>query len=235
MNAINEGRDQHFSSDGNLMTTTTEDFSKVAEEIKKHVRKVFHDIISTRHKYHNLAHTEGVVEAAAKIANHYKLSEQELFILDAAAWFHDIGYFTVIENHEEKGAAQAESFLREKGVDEEIITKVKNCILATRMPQQPANLLEQILCDADLFHLGTDQFITNNKAVRKEIEELTGYKIKKKIWRGQSIELLEQHHFFTDYCNQLLEEKQQENLNLLKEKMAVKKNHKEDDDLKKKL
>ncbi len=217
------------------MDIATQDYSKLSEEVKKYVRSFFNDITSSRYKYHNLAHTESVVAAANQIADHYKLNEHDLFIVNAGAWFHDVGYFTVLENHEEKGVAIAENFFKDKGLDADTIAGVKNCILATRIPQKPTNLLEQIICDADLFHLGTDKFMERNKEVRNEIEELTGNKIKKKVWREQSIELLEGHHYFTDYCNQLLEAKKKENLKALQtmKENAPEKKHAHQDEEKK--
>ena len=164
------------------MKIDSENYSKLSDDIKNYVRSVFTDNANSRHEYHNFSHTSGVVAAVNEISTHYKLNERDLFIVNTAAWFHDIGYFTVIENHEEKSAAIAEQFLKEKGLNEETVTAIRNCILATRIPQRPNNLLEQIICDADLFHLGTDEFIKHNKEVRKESEELTGKKMKKKEW-----------------------------------------------------
>jgi hypothetical protein len=102
-------------------------------------------------------------------------------------------------------------------VDEASIEQVKGCILATQMPQRPTNLLEQIVCDGDLFHLGKDNFGELNKSMRKEAEERKGREIDKKEWRRDAIALLQSHHFHTDYCQLLLNQKKQENLdNLLK-------------------
>jgi hypothetical protein len=82
----------------------------------------------------------------------------------------------------------------------------------------PANLLEEIVCDADLFHFGTDEFGERNKLLRKEVEALQHKKISKEEWRTGTIRLLESHHFHTDYCQLLLNEKKQEHLDKLKAK-----------------
>lgn len=84
------------------------------------------------------------------------------------------------------------------------------------MPQSPGNLLEQIVCDADLFHLGTDKFSERNKLMRKEAEIVHGKEISKSDWRKSTIQFIENHHYFTDYCRLLLEERQRENLQKLK-------------------
>lgn len=175
--------------------------------------------------FHNNAHNKDVIEAAKKIAQYYKLNDKDYFIVITAASFHDIGYYNgAAKDHEERSAEMAESFLTDKGVDDETIRFVKQCILATRMPQNPANLLEKIICDADLFHLGTEDFTERNRLMRKEAE-LMGKGKTKGEWRRKTISLMEHHTYHTDYCRLLLNDKKQENLNKLirKEKDAVKK------------
>jgi hypothetical protein len=90
--------------------------------------------------------------------------------------------------------------------------------MATQIPQKPANLLENIVCDADLFHLGTDEFSERNKLMRKEAEAMQNRKISKDEWRKSTIRLLETHQYQTDYCRLLLNETKQENLMKLRMK-----------------
>ena len=89
------------------------------------------------------------------------------------------------------------------------------------------SLDEQIVCDADLFHLGTDEFAERNKLLRKEAEALSGGKIGKEDWRRSTIRLLEGHKYYTDYCRDLLGEKQWENLEELREKEEKHEGHEE--------
>src|SRR6188474_236299 len=88
------------------------------------------------------------------------------------------------------------------------------------MPQRPASLVDQILCDADLFHFGTDDFAERNKLMRKEAESRLGQKISKSDWRKSTIVFMEAHHFQTDYCRNLLGDKKKQNLKVLKQKEA---------------
>ncbi|MHA4811163.1 Pycsar system effector family protein [Flavitalea flava] len=197
------------------------DYSNIREQAEHYVRTFFETHDTKRFIYHNLYHTVHVVEACSKIAHHYHLQERELFIVTVAAWFHDIGYLQGGSNdHEEKGASTAAAFLSANGVDTEDIDAVKKCILATKLPQSPTNLLESIVCDSDLFHLGTDEFRERNKLMRKEVEVSLDKKIDKENWRRGTIHLLEIHHYHTDYARSLLDEKKQENLAKLKEKDA---------------
>jgi predicted metal-dependent HD superfamily phosphohydrolase len=193
-------------------------YSELLLSVREFIHNYFAGNVDGRLVYHNQLHTERVVAAVVQIGNHYQMDERNFFIVQVAAWFHDIGYFTNINAHEEQSALLAEAFLKEKEVPEDVITEIKDCIAATRMPQSPRNLNEQILCDADLFHLGTDQFTTLNKLLRKEIEAIKGREINKKDWRNGNIQLLNMHRYYTDYCRLLLNDKKLKNLEKLKRK-----------------
>lgn len=195
------------------------DYNNILEQARQYVRSFFDSHADERLIYHNRTHTEKVVEAAIMIAQHYQLNEKDFFTVNVSAWFHDIGYYKGgSAGHEEKGAMMAEAFLTGTGVDATVIESVKGCILATKIPQRPANLLDEIVCDADLFHLGTDGFGERNKLLRKEMEAMHHKKISKDEWRRGTIRFLESHHYHTDYCQLLLNEKKQESLNKLKAK-----------------
>jgi len=197
-------------------------YPELSKKIQEHVQALFQAQKDKTFIYHNLDHTQNVVKAASQIANHYQLNEKDFFIVTTAAWFHDAGYFSDFKNHEAKGGDMATVFLRNNFIDEETVQAVVNCILATRIPQSPKNKLEEIVCDADLFHLGTDDFAEKNKLMRKETEAKKGVKISKDEWRKGTILLFEMHNYFTDYCQLLLNDKKQENLERLRSKAREK-------------
>jgi HD superfamily phosphodiesterase len=192
------------------------------DEVKQYVTSFFHTHANDKLIYHNLVHTENVVSAAIEIANHYRLNDLDYFIVVTAAWFHDIGYYTEPARHEEKGAEEAAAFLNRKGVDAKTVETVANCIRATRMPQNPETLLEKIVADADLFHLGTAKFAELNKIIRKEFIELHKVDVSKEEWRNKTIRLLETHYYHTDYCRLLLNDTKAKHLEKLKAKAAGK-------------
>jgi HD superfamily phosphodiesterase len=192
------------------------------DEVKQYVTSFFHTHANDKLIYHNLVHTENVVSAAIEIGNHYRLNDLDYFIVVTAAWFHDIGYYTEPARHEEKGAEEAAVFLNRKGVDAKTVETVANCIRATRLPQNPQTLLEKIVADADLFHLGTAKFAELNKVIRKEFIELHNVDISKDEWRNKTIRLLESHHYHTDYCRLLLNDTKAKHLEKLKAKAADK-------------
>jgi len=197
-------------------------YLELLDRIKGHVNELFSISKDERLIYHNLYHTEQVVKNAVKISNHYQLSDVDFFTVVSAAWFHDVGYLSSFEQHEKHGADRAVEFLTAQHVEENIITAVYDCIMATKMPQKPVGLLQQIICDADLFHLGSDTFKERNKLMRKEAEAFWQKKIEKDKWRENTIALFESHHYHTGYCEQLLSEGKAKNLRDLKDKVGPK-------------
>jgi hypothetical protein len=83
--------------------------------------------------------------------------------------------------------------------------------MATRLPRNPKNLLQEIICDADMFHLGTDKFKEMNDLVRQEQQLKYGY-IDIGKFNKDTVKLMEQHRFYTSYCKDYLNEKKQDNL-----------------------
>ncbi|WP_214227471.1 Pycsar system effector family protein [Pedobacter sp. B4-66] len=199
-------------------------YRELLDLLRAHVASLFQSHEDERFTYHNLHHTEQVVENVVRIANHYQLSDQDFFIVVASSWFHDMGYLFDCSQHEMKGTSLANDFLSDKGVTPDIIEQVKGCIMATKMPQSPVGLLQEIVCDADLFHLGSDSFKERNRLMRKEAEAFIKHKIDKADWRIKTIALFKAHHYHTEFCQQLLNSKKAQNLAELEHKLITEQN-----------
>ncbi len=187
-------------------------------ESERYAKHLFDTHTDDKRVYHNLSHTAAVVQAATQMASHFALNEEDFFVVITAAWFHDIGYFLDAKNHEKAGAQAVASFLEQQQIDKQIIKKIEKCILATRLPQRPENLIEQIVCDADLFHFGTEEFPDKNKLMRKEFNAFRENKINKEEWRLSTIQLLESHQYHTEFAKLLLNKTKQDHLADLKNK-----------------
>lgn len=194
-------------------------YKSLQEEVKQYVLDYFHTHYDSKLVYHNLDHTKSVVDATMQIANHYQLNDKDFFIVTTGAWFHDTGYFEDPTSHEQRGAELAVEFLKEKQVPADIRDSVMQVILSTKMPQRPTNQLENILCDGDLFHLGTADFTNKRKLMHKEVEVLFNQKISKNEWRKKDIEFLESQHYHTDYCALLLNDQKTINIEKLRSKL----------------
>jgi predicted metal-dependent HD superfamily phosphohydrolase len=178
---------------------------------------IFQNKVSKSFRYHNLEHTRQVVRATEEMADYYQLQPEERTAVIIAAWFHDAGFSSGdSKGHEAVSVQLATNFLKENHAEPIIIEKVEQCIEATKMPQSPGPLIEQILCDADLFHLGTDEFKTNNEELRQELIEVCNEDISKKKWRKTNIAFMEGHKYFTDYGRRKLQPMKEKHLEELK-------------------
>ena len=106
------------------------------------------------------------------------------------------------------------AFLKSLFIEEDIIAKITDCIMVTKTPSDPKTLIEKIMCDADTYHFGTKEFRITDPKVYEELEARMHIKIENRIHR--SIQLLESHRYFTEYCQDLLNKGKQENVDFLK-------------------
>ncbi|WP_297338516.1 Pycsar system effector family protein [Algoriphagus sp.] len=170
--------------------------------------------------YHNLDHTLLIVEKSKQIAGYEGLKGEELDDLFYAAWLHDTGYWEgKAEGHEQRGAELAQSCLSELGLDQQRIDRVKSAILATKVPQSPQNIFEKILCDADMYHLSTPDFLTYTMCLRQEMENLQTDHWTKLEWLKNSREFTLAHHYHTEFGKKFLEPKKIENLTILEKEI----------------
>ncbi|BDD11885.1 hypothetical protein FUAX_43170 (plasmid) [Fulvitalea axinellae] len=165
--------------------------------------------------YHCLNHVKLVVESVEKIGEACGLSEREMDALRVAAWVHDVGYMDDPEDHENASAAIATELLKEEGADQEFIDLVRRLILATKVTHPPKDLLEEIINDADLAHLGRPSFPQVTELLRKEFSGQRGRKVKKREWQNINLNFLRDHEFFTDYAKEHWDPVKQENIRTL--------------------
>ncbi|MEP7356124.1 MAG: HD domain-containing protein [Anaerolineales bacterium] len=119
--------------------------------------------------YHSLAHTrDEVVGAAARLAEEEGVTGEPLSLLLTAAYFHDIGFIYLRDGHELAGARIAAEALPRFDYSPADIEAVTRMIMATQLPQSPANVLEAILADADLDMLGRDIYWQRHRDLRAE-------------------------------------------------------------------
>jgi predicted metal-dependent HD superfamily phosphohydrolase len=192
------------------------------KQVEKHVKGLFENNPQPNLTYHNLEHTKTVVDRVLEIAVHYQLSDKEMFAVFTAAWFHDTGHlFTDLAKHEEKSIALMKEFMEKESTDKDLINDIANCILATHFPPTPANRLQEIIADADTYHFGTKDFKRTNKLVKQEMI-LRNYNTIVHDWEENTLNMLEQHKFYTPYCQVLLDEGKKKNIQRLKSKQLKK-------------
>lgn len=163
--------------------------------------------------YHNLAHTQRVVEKAKELAELAKINELEKTHLLVSAWLHDTGYTIDINKHEEKSVKIAEAFLKDKGCNKEDIEAISQLILATQMNYEPKNQLEKIIRDADCAHIGSKNYIDIAELLRKEWELTCDRKLTEIEWLEENINFLStKHRFYTNEASAIWDKAKGKNL-----------------------
>ncbi|MGC1204205.1 MAG: Pycsar system effector family protein [Flavobacteriaceae bacterium] len=149
--------------------------------------------------YHNLTHTQRVVEKAKELAEQCGLSDSEKHILILATWLHDTGYTKNIKNHEDESIVIAKDFLSSQNCSEKDIDAVCNLILATKIDYVPKNQLEKIIRDADCAHIGSKSYLEVSELLRKEWELTCNKTLTEAEWLDENINFLTtKHRFYTN-------------------------------------
>jgi uncharacterized protein len=162
--------------------------------------------------YHSFKHVLDVYESAENHAVINSISGEELTLLRTAVLFHDSGFIFQLTNHEEVGCGFARKVLPDFDYSKEQIERICGMIMATRIPQTPTNLLEEIICDADLDYLGRDDFWDIGGNLYRELVELSILKTEED-WNRLQLNFLTKHRYFTKSANDLRAEKKQIHLN----------------------
>lgn len=165
--------------------------------------------------YHCIQHTrDHVVPTVRRLANHEGVNDQELLLLETAAYFHDIGFVESWENHEEVGVHIAWEVLPQFGYLPEQISVIAQIIMATKLPQSPRTQLEMIMTDADLDSLGRVDFFERNQALRDEFAAL-GRIYSDEDWFCAQYKFICEHDFFTASAKALRQDQKQKNIEAL--------------------
>jgi len=170
-------------------------------------------------KFHTFGHARAVAKACQEIGAACHLTEEDLEAVTLAAWFHDTGYLESIDGHEEKSIQIAADFLRDNGYPEEKIVQIAGCIRATKLPQSPKNLMEQVLCDADIAHLASKQFFEVTELIRSEIEHRMRVKFSEAEWLTTNTDFVAGHQYHTECARSKYAEQQAANLEALKKRL----------------
>jgi len=183
------------------------------ENFETWIRKLFATELKPEVCYHNLDHTVSIVKRVGELAHFYQLPESDHSDLFLAAWLHDIGYWDGNPaEHEAHGAEMAGEFLGHFGINSDRIERIQSAILATKIPQEPKDLFEEILCDSDLFHLGGDNWFDQTLLLKKEREKISGKVMELLPFLKLSREFVSKHRFHTDFAKINLEPRKQINL-----------------------
>lgn len=184
------------------------------------------DFIKTRispdYLFHDLYHTREVVESVTELAKGYDLPESQCTLLQLAAWFHDTGYSEGAEGHEERGCKNARDFLANWNLPEEDLQLICDCIMATKVPQRPDTLFEELLCDADMSHLGMKSYWDRCGRLRQEFLITKEIMMSEQEWVDFEIDFMTNHRYHTSFAQELYDRRKHKHIQqLIKQKLRL--------------
>lgn len=172
--------------------------------------------------YHGVHHTRNdVLPTAERLGQMEGVTSEDMILLKTAALHHDIGYLEQYTKNEPVGTRMAKEILPEFGYNEKQIQRIGEIIMTTQLQniegklmQVPKenDLLQKIMCDADLDSLGREDFFQVGHTLKREFEAYGVMKTDLRGWYKGQITFLEGHKYFTNAAKKLREEGKKKNL-----------------------
>ncbi len=174
------------------------------EQLKTFILNRLNTELSPKLTYHGIHHTKNVFARAGDYIKRMNIGEYDAQLLRTAALMHDTGFLFTYDNHEEYSIKYASELLPDYRYKPEEIERINGMIRATKIPQQPTNILEDIIGDCDLDYLGTDSFYPVSHTL---FEELKAYnKVSgEKDWNQLQIRFLQKHQYHTPFAKKYRE------------------------------
>lgn len=171
--------------------------------------------------YHGRHHVLDVTERAGALAQAEGVVDgTELALLRTASLYHDAGFLTTYQGHEEASCALARRVLPGFGYTCAQLDLICQLIMATQMPQCPGNSpLARILCDADLDYLGRPDFWPISQTLFEELT-LRGLMPDETAWLELQVRFLSSHRYWTATARTHRETEKQARLAEVKVKLA---------------
>ena len=184
---------------------------KAYKELEDHILGKLRKELPKDLYYHGLHHTLDILKSAEMIGKEENISDAEMLLLKVAVLYHDAGFTRTYRNHEDIGCDMAKEDLPKFGFTAKEIDQICGMILATKIPQKPKTILENIIADADLEYLGTHKFRKIGSTLFEEIKLYLDVESERQ-WNIIQINFLKSHHYHTQFCKQNREPAKKKNL-----------------------
>ena len=190
--------------------------------VEAYITEFFKENVPKKYVYHDLTHTRDVVRNCRQIGLAFGLPMEDLENLEIAAWFHDSGYDKGPENHEERSMEYAEQFLENYNDPPHVIDVIKGCIRVTMIPQRPVGLLQQIICDADLSHLGEKSYWVRTSRLRQELIVTHNKLMTEEEWIDFELAFMMTQNYHTDIAISMYQKRKMKHIaQLRKQQMRL--------------
>ncbi len=190
------------------MKLTTE----LLRETALYVRDYYSRHFSEHHYFHNYNRTMNIVRNSDALAVNMNLGKQELKMAHLAAWFLELGVHRDYHDYQVISVELARDYFKTKELEAGVFDKIEECILSTRIPQQPVSLISQLVCDAGMYHLAEKEALQNLDALRVENSVIAGKDFSDEEWLNENIRTISNHFYFTTCARELFQKRKEKTL-----------------------
>lgn len=201
------------------------DRKELIQAAKTFIRDFYIDKVPGYMIYHNYQHALELYDWCIEIGENCQITEEDMEILALAALFLETGFSMSYESFQDASAQIAETFLSTLKYPAPKINRVKDCILATKLEEEPEEMIHKIICDAAAFEIGKKGFRKKTKILKEEMERAMDNDFSEEEWYKKLHKELAKHDFYTDYARYAFRKRKKKNRKKIKKrvkKLAVK-------------
>jgi len=192
-------------------------------EAENHLSALLAEKLPENIIYHNFDHALLIKKYAETIGEHEGLTAEEMNILRISALFHEVGYINSFEHCQEESIVQASAFLEEHGVDPLTADRVSEVIRATKLPQSPKDKIAEVLCDADMMYIASEDGIEQFDLIYDETALVKPNLNKRAVFEKGYIDIYTKHSYFTQYGKTVLQPKKEAAVKRLSDRLKRRK------------
>jgi predicted metal-dependent HD superfamily phosphohydrolase len=190
------------------MKLTTE----ILRDTALYVKDYYTNHYSEEYYFHHYNRTMNIVRNCDALAVSMDLGKQELKLAHLASWFLELGYYQDYQDYQPKSVELARQFFKSKELEDGVFEKIEECILSTRVPQQPVSVISQLVCDASMYHLAEKDAVQHADALRAEYEAIAGKVFTDEEWLNENIRIISNHFYFTSSARSLFQKRKDKTL-----------------------
>ena len=199
------------------MKLTTE----ILRETALYVKDYYANHYSEQYYFHHYTRTMNIVRNCDALAVSMDLGKQELKLAHLAAWFLELGYNQDYEDYQLISVELAREYFKTKDLEDGVFEKITECILSTRVPQQPVSVVSQLVCDASMYHLAERDAVQYADALRAEYDAVAGKEFTDEEWLNENIRIISNHFYFTSSARSLFQKRKDKTLSAFQAKREL--------------
>jgi len=189
------------------------------EQMKIQIVNKLKSLLPDHLYYHDVPHSLNVEKAVIRYAKLEGIAKEDILLLRTAALIHDSGFMAKYDSNEDFAIEFAQSFLPQFGYSNQQVDIISNMINATKHDIEPANLLEEIIIDADYDYLGRPDYPIIVKKLRKEMKEF-GQEFTDIEWLNYQYNFLTtKHRYYTETAQNIREIGKQSRIKKIKQQI----------------